>query len=273
MRKERLAKGWSVREFAAKSGVNATTATLIENGHRPPNEKVAIACDRVYTHREGWFLEYFHEIQTWSEVPATFRHWSDYESKSTTLLEWTPGVVSGIAQTEDYARALAATEAVDDATRDARVRARMERQARLLTGANPPKIVLLVDAAALFREVGSPQVMVAQMRRLIEVAQLPNVTLQIMPEVAHASLSSTYLIADDAVWSENVIVGGVYVAPETIAATRDRFDRLRRECLRSSDSLAVLGAMEERWKATTGVSPLTQLAAAATVSRQPATAE
>jgi transcriptional regulator with XRE-family HTH domain len=265
MRKERLAKAWSLRKFAAQSGVNVTTATLIENGHRPPNERVAIACDKVYPHRVGWFLEYFNELQTWTAIPASFRNWEDYESKTATLLIWTPCVVTGAAQTEDYARALVvATGPIDEVTREARVKARMERQARLLTRVNPPKIVLLVDAAALYREVGSPQVMAAQCVRLRELALMPNVTLQVVPEIAHGSLASTYLIADDAVWSENVVTGGVYVAPETLADTRDRFDRLRGESLRVSESLALLEEMEELWS---GESPPTQRVTAAIASK------
>src|ERR1035438_1413360 len=63
MRKERLALGWSLREFAARSGVNYTTASLIENGRRPPNERVADACDRVFPGRKGWFREYHDELQ------------------------------------------------------------------------------------------------------------------------------------------------------------------------------------------------------------------
>jgi Domain of unknown function (DUF5753) len=125
----------------------------------------------------------------------------------------------------------------------------------LLTRTNPPKVILLVDAAALYREVGSPEIMAGQMRHLQELAQLPNITLQVVPEIGHASLASTYLIADDAVWSENVVTGGVYVAPETLANVRDRFDRLRGESLRVSESLTLLTEMEERWS---GESPPTQ---------------
>jgi transcriptional regulator with XRE-family HTH domain len=58
MRKERLAHGWSLREFSARTGINFGNASRIENGHRPPNEKVALACDRVFPERRGWFSEY-----------------------------------------------------------------------------------------------------------------------------------------------------------------------------------------------------------------------
>ena len=72
----------------------------------------------------------------------------------------------------------------------------------------------------------------------------PAVLMQVMPEVAHASVASGYLIADDAVWCENVITGG-HTRPETVTATARRFNTLRAECYRASESLALI----ENWKA------------------------
>lgn len=260
MRKERLARGWSLREFAARSGVNYTTASLIENGRRPPNEKVAAKCDHVFSDRKGWFTEYFNELQEWAEIPATFRNWADYEERSATLLAWTPGIIDGLAQTEAYARAQIATETgIDAATKAARLRERMERQRRVLGRDKPPRLVLLVDGAALYRLVGSPETMAAQMRHVRQMAELPNVTVQVMPEVGHASLASAYLIADDAVWAEHVITGGVYVTPEALAGAIARFDSLRGECMKVSESLALLESVEDAWNG--GKAPTRRVAA------------
>jgi ribosome-binding protein aMBF1 (putative translation factor) len=54
MKKERLAHGWSLREFSARTGIDFTTASRIENGKRPPNEAVALKCDEVFPGRQGW---------------------------------------------------------------------------------------------------------------------------------------------------------------------------------------------------------------------------
>jgi hypothetical protein len=75
--------------------------------------------------------------------------------------------------------------------------------------------------------------------------------MQVMPEVAHASVASGYLIADDAVWCENVITAGTYTDPETVTATARRFDSLRAECYRASESLALIERLESQW--ATGV--------------------
>jgi transcriptional regulator with XRE-family HTH domain len=83
MRKERTARGWSLREFAERSGIDFSYLSRVESGRRPPTEKIALACDAVFTERRGWFREYYEESRTWT--PAGFRSWGEHEDKSATL--------------------------------------------------------------------------------------------------------------------------------------------------------------------------------------------
>jgi transcriptional regulator with XRE-family HTH domain len=252
MRKERLARGWSLREFAAQSGINYTTASLIENGHRPPNAKVAKACDRVFKERKGWFSDYYAELQEWSEVPAAFKDWTEREDQSTTLHVWSPVIVHGILQTEDYAAALLRTyPAVTEEAVAARLATRMERQRRLFS--RDIRAWFLVDQLSLYRQVGSNETMANQMCHLAEVAELPNVTLQILPPVGHPLTGSEVIIADDSVYAEHVADGFVYTG-ETLNALDRLFDTLRAECHKASESLALLERMATAW---TGGNPLT----------------
>jgi transcriptional regulator with XRE-family HTH domain len=248
MRRDRLAHGWSITELADRSKINAAHLSRIENGKRPPTARIASALDSVFRERRGWYLQWFDDIRTAPEIPATFRNWSDYEDRTTTLRAWTPGIFDGLAQTEGYARAQIATEpALDQVARDLRLKARMARQQRLLGRAQPPLLVLLVDEAALYRRVGSPEVMAGQLHHLRDLAALPTVTVQVMAEVEHGSVGSEYMIADDAVWSENVVTGGTYTDQETVALTSLRFDTLRAECYKASESLALMERLEEQW--------------------------
>lgn len=251
----------SITELAQRTKINAGHLSRIENGLRPPTARVATALDSVFSDRRGWYLQWFDDIRAAPEIPATFKDWSDYEDQSATLRAWTPGMIDGLAQTEDYARGLISVETgIDAATMEARVRARMARQQRVLLRKDPPRLILLVDAAALYRRVSSAAVMAGQLRHLIEMAARPTVTLQVMPEIEHASVASGYLIADDAVWSENVVVGGTYTAAETYSDMAARFDSLRGECYRVSESLALLGRLEQAW--STGGLLATRLAQA-----------
>ena len=260
VRRDRLAHGWSITELSVQTGINAAHLSRIENGRRPPTARIADALDKAFPERRGWYLQWFDDIRTAPEIPATFRSWSDYEEKSATLRAWMPVIIDGLAQTEDYAAAQIATEpGIDAAGRDTRLQARMARQKRLLDRQKPPLLTLLVDEAALYRLVGSAEIMTVQLRHLLGMAARPNVVLQVMPEVAHASAASGYLIADDAVWSENVVTGGTYTAQETVTAATLRFDTLRGECYRVSESLALLERLEQAW--TGGNRPTRQVAA------------
>ncbi len=265
MKKERLAHGWSLREFAARTGIDFTAASRIENGHRPPTEAVARACDAVWPERRGYFLELYEEMRTWA--PPGFRNWAEYEDKAVRLRVWSPGILHGLVQTADYARALIAVEpAVTDEIARVRQASRMERQRRVLMREDPPSAWLVVDEMALYRLVGSHEAMAAQMERLIEVAALPKVTITVMPAVTHPANASEFIIVDDsAAYVEHMIGGFTYTDEAPISALAVRFDTLRGECYRVSESLALIREMRDLWAA--GVSPLTRAGTAAPASR------
>jgi transcriptional regulator with XRE-family HTH domain len=261
MRRDRLAHGWSITELAKRSGINAAHLGRIESGLRPPTVRVADALDKVLPERRGWYLQWLDDIRTAPEVPATFRSWSDYEDQSATLRLWTPLIVDGLFQTEDYARALITLTGVTGDVAAARLAARMERQRRVLGRC---RVSYVLDQSALYRLAGSPQIMATQLRHLLDAAALPNVVLQVMPEVAHVALAAAYVLADDAVWSEHVVSGGVYTDPEIVASVAVRHDNLRGECLKVSESLALIGRLAEQW---TGGNLLTRPVMAGSASK------
>lgn len=246
LKKERLAHGWSLPELSRLSGIDAGHLSRIENGKRPPTEAIALACDSVFPERKGWFSEYYEDSRTWA--PPGFRSWAEYEDKATRLNVWSPGVVDGLLQTEDYARALLETSpGVNGEVVAARLASRIRRQRRVLMRDNPSAACWVIDHAALYRRVGSPEIMAAQMRHLAEVASLPRVTVQVLPAVAHPATQSSFMVADDAAYAEHVAGGYVFSDPETVATIERLFDTLRGECYRVSESLAVIRKAEELW--------------------------
>jgi hypothetical protein len=189
MRKERVARGWSLPELSKRMGVNAGHLSRIETGRRPPTLRIAELCDEVFPERHGWFVEYYEESQHW--MPPALRSWAEHEEKAVRLSVWSPGVVHGLLQTESYARAMMATlPGVTDEVVTARLAARVERQRRVLSRDDPPEVSAVVDHACLYRLVGSAEVMVEQMTHLLDVAALPHVALQVMPAVAHPATAS-----------------------------------------------------------------------------------
>jgi transcriptional regulator with XRE-family HTH domain len=261
MRKERLARGLGLREFAALTGINAGHLSRIENGKRPPTETVATACDAAFPERKGWFTEYYEELRGWSEVPAAFRNWAEYEIKAASIRVWMPGIVHGLLQTEDYARALiAAVPRTSAETAATRLASRMERQRRVLMRDEPPDAWFIVDELCLYRQVGTTETMAAQVARLSAVAAMRTVTVQVHPASTHCANASEFIIADSTGYAEHVVGGYVFTDEETVSGLAVRFDSLRGECYKVSESMTLLERMTETW--ATGVSPLTRMATA-----------
>jgi hypothetical protein len=246
MRKERLAHGWSLREFSDRTGIDPGQASRIENGKQPPSGKVADACDRVFPGRRGWFREYYEESKSW--VPAGFRSWAEYEDKAATLRVWSPTIVHGLLETASYARVmLAVYPGVSDEVVSARLASRMQRQQRVLLRADPPHAHVIVDEAALYRRVGSAEVMAEQMAHLLKLAALDHVRLQVMPAVEHPCNVSEMIIADEAAYTESLAGGGTYTGAEMVARLGRLFATLAGECYRVSESRLIIERMRDTW--------------------------
>ena len=86
-------------------------------------------------------------------------------------------------------------------------------------------------------------------------------TVQVRPAVAHPANASGFVLAGDAAWCEHVAGGYVFTDGKTVTALVTRFDTLRGECYRVSESLTLIKGMAELW--TAGVSPLTRTPTAA----------
>jgi hypothetical protein len=197
-----------------------------------------------------WFSEFYEESRTWIATPPWFRNYVSHEQRARTLRNWFPSLLDGLLQTEDYARQI--LSAGPGATEDeisAWLAARIKRQA-ILVRDDPPTAWFLTDEAALRRHVGSPEIMATQMAHLVAVARLPHITIQVVPAIAHAGLLGGFSLTEQAAYVETAVAGQVFEDPEIIASLLTRFDTLRSEALRASESLTFIERMCEEWKAT-----------------------
>jgi transcriptional regulator with XRE-family HTH domain len=265
VRRARHAAGWTLAEFGQRIGYDPGAISRIENGKRPPTELFAQMCDRAFPDRGGWFSEFYVESRTWIATPPWFRSWVEHEQSAATLRIWQMGVLSGLLQTEDYARAIFAVNpgVPDDDQVNARLAARLKRQV-ILTRDAPPTVWFLVDEAALRRRVGSRKVMAAQLAHLVGVARLPNVAIQVVPAIEHAGLLGGFAVTERAAYVETAVAGQVFEDAEIIAGLLTRFDTLRSEAFRASESLTLIERMCKEWKAT-GAKAVTQATTAGSV--------
>lgn len=94
------------------------------------------------------------------------------------------GIVPGLLQTAEYTRVLAYSAvrrgAITPEQADERVSFIARRQAALVRS-RPPAMLVVMDESCIRRPIGGPEVMDAQLDRLVEFAALPNTVLQIAP--------------------------------------------------------------------------------------------
>ncbi|MFE9765253.1 helix-turn-helix domain-containing protein [Streptomyces sp. NPDC005808] len=104
--------------------------------------------------------------------------------------------IPGLFQTADYARAIFTTPQLDFENEDIEdtLRFRLERQ-RILTREDPPSVRAVIHESALHMRFGGTEVVRQQLLHLIELARLPQVTVQIYPfsSQAHAAISGNFV--------------------------------------------------------------------------------
>ncbi|HEY5351473.1 MAG TPA: helix-turn-helix transcriptional regulator [Streptosporangiaceae bacterium] len=168
-------------------------------------------------------------------LPSWFEPYLGLEASASRIRSFDLQFVHGLFQTEAYARAVTALglRGISPDEIDRRVAVRVKRQ-ELLTAAKPPRVWSVMDEAALRRPVGGVRVMQAQLRWLAEVAQLPNVTLQVVPFQAggHDAAGGSFTIlrfsepaVPDVVYIEQ-LTGALYL--EKPAATDHYLDIMNR---------------------------------------------
>jgi transcriptional regulator with XRE-family HTH domain len=263
LRRLREAAGLTIDEVGEKLECSASKISRIETGHvgvtprdvRDMLELYPIDDDQrealVQLAREarkkGWWQAY-NEVFTGAFVGL--------ESDASSLHAHQALLVPGLLQTENYARAVirAIGPQQSEEEIERRVAARLARQ-KLLTDPQPPEYWAIIDEAVLHRTVGGPEIMGAQLHHLIEAAELPHVTLQVVPfsAGAHAGMEGPFLIlgfpeqADpDVVYVENTTAVSYLEEPSDVRRYTLMFDHLRASALNPGDTLRMIKEAADR---------------------------
>jgi transcriptional regulator with XRE-family HTH domain len=195
----------------------------------------------------------------WQSYDLPYSNYVGLEAEAVTVSGFHSSVVPGLLQTPDYARAIheaaipeVSTPALTPEVVDQRVEARIRRQ-DLLTKERPLNLSIVMDESVLHRVVDSPAVMSAQLQHLVNMAVLPNATIQVIPyDVgAHPALESTFYILDfdeavpSVIYVEG-LVGRIYLErAEDIGRYRRVFERLSDIALSPEESVKLMTKIEK----------------------------
>ncbi len=250
----RAQSGLSREDVAVKVNYSPSMIGMIETCQRNPTARLARLLDGLFGTPETFAR---HEKRM-RDIPfsAGFRPFQPYEAEASTLWMFEHTLIPGLFQTEGYARAILSAHPNTSAEEvEERVAARLARQ-EILTREDPPPPVVwaLLDEDVLRREMGGPDVMSAQLARLLQEARRPNVTIQVIPRsVAHAGLHGAFVVAevpdspDMVVYLETVDDGQTVEDSGTGARMSLRFSALRTEALTGSATVRLMEKVMDEW--------------------------
>lgn len=186
----RKAAGLTLRQLEQRVGMSNAKISLWENGRRlPALDDLTVVLDELQV--VGDDRERILAMRREIEGPGVLvAGTTTIGAQLTKLIEWEQGarritdvaplIVPGLLQTADYARAILSRHA----DVETRVALRMGRSAVLRRSRNPVQLHALIDDEVLSRGFASAEVMADQLRHLLTMAALPNVTIQLVPSTA-----------------------------------------------------------------------------------------
>ncbi|MEV7322201.1 helix-turn-helix transcriptional regulator [Streptomyces sp. NPDC093970] len=175
----------------------------------------------------------------------------DHEQEAVGILSYETQVVPGLLQTRDYCRAVFGYRypAIGSETAEQWVSARMERQL-VWQRERPPVGHFVLEESVLRREVGGPEVMREQVRRILEYTEPVHMSLQIMPmdRAPHAGLAGPMLLLETPEYERlaylEVHRASVLVAdPDEVSDYHHKYGMLRSQALSPDESVRLLNGL------------------------------
>jgi len=226
-------------------GVTSQYVGQVESGRTRCTREFAATMDAELK-AGGRLLELWDDLVLDSAFPTWF-DWPNIEAEAVMIQSYQPLLVHGLLQTPGYASAiLRSTEAVE---------ARLNRQ-KILTRQqpDPPLFSLLLDEVALHRETGNSTVMREQLEHLMNISELPNVILQLVPSRGeHLGNSGAFNLAtlddrNEVAYVESTIRGLTISDPDELSVLSRTLFEVRSLALPATHSREIIQrTIEERW--------------------------
>jgi transcriptional regulator with XRE-family HTH domain len=224
----------------------------------PAGERVTELVELARSAKERSWWSQFSEV-----IPGPFLELLECEDAALICRSYEAQYIPGVFQTEEYANEVLrrffeeTRDKVDeealDRLADAGVKLRLKRQ-QMLERASP-QYYSVVDETVIRRLVGGPSVMRDQLRKLIELAEKPNVTIEVVPFSAgiHPSLGTPFLLLDFPDESDEDLVflerpDGDLISRDDINRIvhyREVFDRLTKLSLGSRSAAFIRSVADE----------------------------
>jgi transcriptional regulator with XRE-family HTH domain len=266
LRELRLEQGLTVEEVADKLLCSATKISRLETGARRPSLRdVRDLCDLYHVGQPT--SDEFMELARGAREQGWWTRYEDLrldpylglEQVAAAITSFTTFYLPALLQTEEYTREVIRKIApkMEPAIYQQRVEARMRRQ-EVLDGPNPPRYRVLLDEAVLYRRVGSPALMMAQIDKILQAERNSKVTIQIIPfdSGVHPAVDSNFVLLefdDETKISPTVFVEGLAANQHMerkpdVDRYKEAIDLLRDSALNARDSVQHITEVQERYR-------------------------
>ncbi|SED49064.1 Helix-turn-helix domain-containing protein [Streptomyces sp. 2231.1] len=246
LRLRREASGMRAADFGRAVGYGEDMVYKVESGKRIPRPEYLDKADRVL--QAGGLLAAMKEDVEKVRYPKKVRELAELEARAVEYGAYVGLSVHGLLQTPEHARALfeVSQSAYTEAELERLVAARMARKA-IFERSPAPALSFVQEEVTLRRQVGGTMVWRQQLEHLLGVAQLRNVTVQVMPtdSGAHPGLSGKIEVLK---LGDGTVVGrsdGAYNGrpisdPKQLRILELRFSTIRAQALSPKESLAFI---------------------------------
>jgi transcriptional regulator with XRE-family HTH domain len=250
LRRMREARGLNLDEAARLLDKKRSALHRIESGMTRADVHFVRSAMDIYDQYDADLVELARDAAKpgwWRRYGLDDRGFVPMETEAATELELSLVHIPGLLQTEDYINAVFAggMEAFTGPRRGSAA-PRLYRQRRLTDEDSPIELAAIIDESALRKNIGGPEVMRAQLRHLVRQAELPTVTLQVLPNSrgAHPGLEGEFIVLgfpeaeDPDLLYVAYLTGSVHIEkPEEVTKAKLAFDHLRTVALSPSDSV------------------------------------
>jgi len=139
----------------------------------------------------GWWAAYSDTVPDW------FADYIALETDAVQVQTWDSSLIHGLGQTADVTTALVASgrQGVTEPLLERTTSLRQARQSRL-TGDNPVELHMILGEGAVRQVIGGPDVWRGQLSHLLDMSDMDNVTIQVLPfsAGAHPGLVSPFTL-------------------------------------------------------------------------------
>ncbi|MER5550375.1 helix-turn-helix transcriptional regulator [Streptomyces sp. NPDC002793] len=243
----RVAADLTQAQLADRAAVQVETIASIEQGRRTLLPDLARRLDALLD-TKGALETAVANMPEVDLIPAWAEQYMDLEREALALSWFENQVLPGLLQTESYARAVFRSKVpvlrVEEI--DAQVSARLARQA-IMRRPVPPTSSFVVSEAVLQDRLGGDDVYSETLHHLRACADLPGITLQVMPlgRWTHAGLDGPFILLETPDYQHigytETQRGSQLVAdPDEVSILAQKYAMLRTQALNIEDTKGLL---------------------------------